>query len=192
MPASASVCPTHCIRKRRCNAQIFIVIRTTILAQMRREWAQDDLFPTRANKRWFLSSARGILCLSPVFPRMYFGIKLLHIFLLIFSVILFEFRFFIKVFRGVRPEGLLKVAPHVIDSLLLLSGVYLLMLGGLSFLEEPWLQVKLVALVLYIGFGLVAMKKTGSTAHIGFILATVTVIYMVMTAITKDPLFFVG
>jgi uncharacterized membrane protein SirB2 len=47
-----------------------------------------------------------------------------------------------------------RVAPHAIDTVLLLSGVYLAALWNWA----TWILIKLVAVVIYIGLGLVALR----------------------------------
>lgn len=49
--------------------------------------------------------------------------------------------------------------PHVIDSGLFLLGLSLLWLGPWSLGNAPWLQLKLVLLLLYIGLGFVALHR---------------------------------
>lgn len=52
-----------------------------------------------------------------------------------------------------------KVLPHVIDSVLLLSGVSLAVLLQQNPLQQQWLQVKLLLLLLYIVLGSIALKR---------------------------------
>ncbi len=55
-----------------------------------------------------------------------------------------------------RP--LLRLLPHVIDTVLLLSGLGMLWIYGLNPITTPWLLAKLLALLGYILFGYVALK----------------------------------
>lgn len=52
-----------------------------------------------------------------------------------------------------------KVLPHVIDSVLLFSGVSLAVLLQQNPLQQQWLQVKLLLLLLYIVLGSIALKR---------------------------------
>ena len=119
---------------------------------------------------------------------MYAGLKHSHMLFIAISIVLFEFRFFMKVFK--KPLGrTLKIIPHINDTLLLVTGISLAYLAGFNPLQEVWLGSKIIALFLYIGFGMMALKANGSKSMIGYILATATFIFMVFTAITKTPLF---
>lgn len=51
-----------------------------------------------------------------------------------------------------------KTAPHIIDTLLLLSAITLAVQWSLSPLQQPWLAAKICALLLYIILGSVALK----------------------------------
>ncbi|MCW8125554.1 SirB2 family protein [Microbulbifer halophilus] len=88
-----------------------------------------------------------------------FWIKHLHIALAVVSVGLFALRFCARQVDATFVHRLrVKVAPHLIDTLLLASGVALAVLYRLSPLETHWLLVKLLLLVGYIGAGMGAMK----------------------------------
>ncbi len=87
-----------------------------------------------------------------------------------------------------------KSLPHVIDSLLLLSAVMLAWWAGLSPAAHPWLGAKIGALVAYILLGSVALKygKTRLTRGAAFVAALACFGYIVTTALTKNPLFFLS
>ncbi len=121
---------------------------------------------------------------------MYIGIKHTHLLLVVLSVVLFEIRFWGFALRQKPKNKFLIIMPHVIDTLLLASGVTLAVMAGFSLTSSPWLLFKLLALVGYIGFGVVAMKVRGGIRWIGFCASTLCLIYMVMVALTKNPTFF--
>ncbi len=85
-----------------------------------------------------------------------------------------------------------KSLPHLIDSLLLLTAVTLAWWAGLSPAAHPWLGAKIGALLAYILLGSVALKygKTGLTRGAAFVGALACFGYIVTTAVTKNPLFF--
>lgn len=85
-----------------------------------------------------------------------------------------------------------KSAPHVIDSLLLASAIGLAFWAGLSPMSSPWLGAKVGALIAYILLGSVALKygKTHGVRMLAFGAALACFGYIVATAITKNPLFF--
>lgn len=86
-------------------------------------------------------------------------IKHLHITLAAISVAFFALRFCARQMDAAFMRRLwVKVAPHLVDTLLLVSGVALAVLYRLSPLEAHWLPVKLLLLLGYIGAGMGAMK----------------------------------
>lgn len=85
-----------------------------------------------------------------------------------------------------------KIAPHIIDTLLLASAISLAVILQLSPLEHPWLLAKIMGLLIYIVLGTVALKR-GKTKPIritAFVLALLTFVYIVNVALTKSPLVF--
>ncbi len=87
---------------------------------------------------------------------------------------------------------LVKIAPHIIDSALLASAVGMLVIWQLSPLEASWLLAKIIALMLYIVFGIVAFRFAQSRAsRLGAsVLALLCAFYIVAVAFTKNPLVF--
>jgi len=89
------------------------------------------------------------------------------------------------------PHGLLMdVAPHVIDTLLLASGITLAVMIGASPTENPWLTVKLGAVVVYIVLGSLAVKRLRSRVARGAALfsALLVIVYIVAVAFSKTPI----
>ncbi|MCY1404241.1 hypothetical protein D3C76_637070 [compost metagenome] len=87
---------------------------------------------------------------------MYLWLKHLHISLAIVSSLLFLWRLGLS-WRGRRTQGWQRWAPHLVDTLLLLSAL------GLVHLAMPWplpiwLQGKIGLLLLYIGFAAMAIR----------------------------------
>jgi uncharacterized membrane protein SirB2 len=85
-----------------------------------------------------------------------------------------------------------RIVPHVNDALLLASGIALAFTLGLSPLEHGWLAAKLVALLVYIGLGTVALKrgKTRSQRIAAWVAALLVFGYMAAVAVAHDPLPF--
>lgn len=85
-----------------------------------------------------------------------------------------------------------RTTPHLVDSLLLASAVGLAWWGGLSPLSSPWLGAKVGALLAYIVLGSIALKygRTRLSRLAAFIAAIGCFAYIVTTAVTKNPLFF--
>lgn len=82
-----------------------------------------------------------------------------------------------------------RILPHVIDTLLLASGVGLIFTLGLSPTRQPWLAAKLSALVIYIVLGSIALKrgKTRTTRLIAFSAAVMAFGYILAVALTHRP-----
>ncbi len=83
-----------------------------------------------------------------------------------------------------------RTLPHVVDTVLLLSALALAWMLRLTPGNAPWLAAKLAGLVLYIGFGMVALRPGRAPAlrRAAFVAALVTVGWMVSVAVTKRPL----
>ncbi|MEA1889894.1 MAG: SirB2 family protein [Pseudomonadota bacterium] len=84
----------------------------------------------------------------------------------------------------------LKISPHVNDTVLIISAIVLVHQSDLIFLTAPWLQAKIVALILYIMLGLIAFRfaKTKTVSLLAWIGAILVFAYIVTVAITKNPL----
>ena len=84
---------------------------------------------------------------------------------------------------------LVRILPHVVDSAFLLSGIGLIAALNIQLLSSPWLLAKLVALVAYILFGTIALKRgrTPLIRHAALVLALLTFAYIVGVAISKSP-----
>jgi uncharacterized membrane protein SirB2 len=87
-----------------------------------------------------------------------------------------------------------RTLPHIIDTILLLSGVTLALQLRLSPTAAPWLAAKLVGLAVYIGLGMVALRRgrTKRQRTVAWIAALVTFGYIVSVALAKDPLGFLA
>ncbi len=83
-----------------------------------------------------------------------------------------------------------KVAPHLVDTLLLASAVWLVILSHQYPLQMPWLSAKVGALLAYIVLGSVALKygRSRSTRTLAFVAALACFGYIVAVAVTKNPL----
>lgn len=86
-------------------------------------------------------------------------LKTLHISLALISGLGFALRGFIRlVLNKPLSNPLVRFGPHLIDTLLLASGVALWMLLGISPLSAGWFGVKLLMIVVYIGLGIAAFR----------------------------------
>lgn len=121
----------------------------------------------------------------------YLPIKFLHITAATLSILFFMLRAWWSVREApVLQARWVKIAPHVIDTLLLTLGMVLMVLLSFWPQQQPWLAAKLVALLAYIGLGTVAIKR-GSTPRVralAALAAVATFAYMLGTAIRQSPL----
>lgn len=88
-----------------------------------------------------------------------------------------------------------RIAPHVIDTLLLIAALILCIMIGQYPFVDGWLTVKFIALFVYIGLGVVALRagKTKSIRATAFIAAILVFAFIVSVAVTRNPLgFFQG
>ena len=80
--------------------------------------------------------------------------------------------------------------PHLIDTLLLVSGIWMAVNLQLHPGNSPWLAAKLIALLLYIGLGFFALRL-GKTRRIrtgAFIAALACFGYIGLVALTRSAL----
>lgn len=85
-----------------------------------------------------------------------------------------------------------RIAPHLVDTVLLGSAITLAIISHQYPFAQPWLGAKVVALVLYIVLGTIALKRgrTLRTRAIAFAAAIATFAYIVMVAVTRQALPF--
>jgi uncharacterized membrane protein SirB2 len=80
----------------------------------------------------------------------------------------------------------IRIAPHVIDTLLLICGVSLAISLSLN-LASGWLVAKLIGLLTYIGFGVMTLRGTGRVKVVGLLGALLAVTYIFLVAHSKSP-----
>jgi uncharacterized membrane protein SirB2 len=81
-----------------------------------------------------------------------------------------------------------RVAPHVVDTVLLASAAWLAWyLGQIPFVHA-WITAKLLALVLYVVLGMFALRRGRTKAQraAAFVAALATAAYIVAVALTRD------
>lgn len=83
----------------------------------------------------------------------------------------------------------LRIVPHVNDTVLLAAAITLSVMSGQYPLAQAWLTAKVMALVVYVAAGSMALRPDLSAARRrnAFALALVTVAYMVGVAWTRSP-----
>jgi len=123
----------------------------------------------------------------------YLMTKNLHITLAALSLALFLIRAILSVRESPWLERRwMQILPHVMDTLLLICGLTLMTLLKAWPHQTPWLAAKLIALLLYIGAGSMAIKRarTPLGRALFTLLALLIFGYMVLVAITKTAVPF--
>lgn len=83
-----------------------------------------------------------------------------------------------------------RVAPHIVDTLLLASAITMAVLAHLVPTQQPWLMTKIIGLVVYIVLGAIALRygRTRGQRTLAFAAALATFAYIVGVALTRSPL----
>lgn len=92
---------------------------------------------------------------------LYSSIKHIHLLAIAFSVLLLTLRYILMMMdSSLLHKKWLKVTPHVVDTLLLASGVALIFITGfIPFTAAgAWLTEKISCVLVYIALGFVALK----------------------------------
>ena len=116
----------------------------------------------------------------------YIALKHLHTTAAALSLLFFIIRAYWSVIESaVLQKKAIRIAPHVIDTILLACGLAMAYTLGFN---QGWIWAKLVALVLYIVVGTVAIKrgKTPVTRGIAALGAVVIFFYIVGVALTRN------
>lgn len=84
---------------------------------------------------------------------------------------------------------LVRVAPHVVDTVLLLSAVWLAAVLGQYPFVHGWITAKVLALLAYIALGTIALRRgrTRAGRAAAFGAALLVAAYIVSVALTRDP-----
>lgn len=118
-------------------------------------------------------------------------IKLFHMIFILLSISSFIGRVYLA---EKRPEMMelkwIKIGPHIINSLLLITGFTLVFQGSWLSGEYGWIVAKLIALVAYVGLGIVAIKSQGELRWKAFAGALACFVYIAIVAVTKQPFIF--
>lgn len=126
----------------------------------------------------------------------YYGdIKLLHMSCAWLSISGFILRGWWR-WRGSprAQQRLSRVLPHCIDTILLASALTLASLSGQWPFQQDWLSAKLLALLGYIGLGMIAFRfgRTQSQRVLAYAGALLLFGYMLSVATWRSPLGWIG
>ncbi len=120
-------------------------------------------------------------------------IKLIHVAAAFISISLFLLRgFWVFKNSAMMEKRWVKILPHVNDTVLLLAATILAITTHQYPFVDNWLTAKMIALIIYIVFGMYALKKAKTTKGktIFFLLSIMIFIYIVMVAITRSAIWF--
>ena len=124
----------------------------------------------------------------------YVWIKNLHLLTITLSIALFVLRFFWKwAGSAIMQKRWVKVVPHIVDTLLLLSGISLIFITHFYPFspQGTWLTEKIFGVIIYIALGFVALSKrplSQKTRWLAVILALACLYLVLKLALTKIPL----
>ncbi|WP_230409756.1 SirB2 family protein [Undibacterium fentianense] len=124
---------------------------------------------------------------------MYSGLKHLHLSCITLSLALFCLRFYWrKQNSSMLQIKWVKILPHGIDTVLLVSAISMAWIASINPFEQHWLAAKILALFAYIVAGTFAIKRarTARGQNFSFILALLCFVYIIAVAISKQVLPF--
>jgi uncharacterized membrane protein SirB2 len=120
----------------------------------------------------------------------YFGIKHLHVLLAVISILGFMLRgVWMMSGSGLLERRLVRVLPHVVDTLLLITALLLAVMIAQYPFVAGWVTAKVLGLVVYIVLGVVALRR-GRTKGIriaAFFGAIVVFAWIMSVAFSKNP-----
>jgi len=118
-------------------------------------------------------------------------LKIIHLTAVVASFMLFFLRgIWLLRASPIMGQRWVKIAPHSVDTVLLLSAIGLAWQLGYSPSNSPWLAAKIVALLIYIVLGMLAFRfaRTHAQRLTAWLSALLVFGYIVAAAITHDPL----
>ncbi|MEL7293780.1 MAG: SirB2 family protein [Pseudomonadota bacterium] len=126
---------------------------------------------------------------------MYEGLKHFHLLTIVISATLLSVRFALMMANSkLLDKKFFKVAPHINDTFLLISGIYLIVVTGfIPFTAAaPWLTEKITCVLTYIALGFFALKlgKNKLLRTFSFFGALGWLAMAGKVAVTKTPMFF--
>jgi uncharacterized membrane protein SirB2 len=125
----------------------------------------------------------------------YAAIKGIHMMSVTLSYALFFVRGIWMINRSpLLQQRWVRITPHVIDTILLASALTLATMIWSALPDHAWLAAKIIGLVVYIGLGVVALKR-GRTPGIriaAWAAAQAVFFYIAGVAVTRSPLLWLG
>lgn len=120
----------------------------------------------------------------------YYTLKNIHVAAVLLSFLGFVLRgWWMLTASPLRQHHLTRILPHLVDTVLLGSAVWMsLMISQYPF-TASWLTAKFVALLVYIGLGMIALRA-GSTVFVrglAWLAALLVYAWIVSVAMSKQP-----
>jgi uncharacterized membrane protein SirB2 len=124
----------------------------------------------------------------------YIALKHLHLTFVVLSLLIFFVRGVLLFINSpLLTKKLIKIAPHIINTIMLVSGVVLAVSLGMKPGEHPWIMAKIIGLIVFVVLGVGAFKvRNRLLQKILWIDALVVFSYIVSVALTKSPMGFLG
>ncbi|MUJ20837.1 SirB2 family protein [Aliivibrio fischeri] len=125
---------------------------------------------------------------------MYTAVKHIHLLLVACSVLFFVVRYCLMMANSdIRNNDFFKRVPHVVDSAMLLSGIWLIFITGfIPFTSSaPWLTEKITCIMVYLALGVVTLNngKNKVFKTFAFLGAMGWLMVAAKIAVTKVPTF---
>ena len=118
-------------------------------------------------------------------------LKLIHLGFILISLGSFIGRVILSEINPVALDHkMIKIAPHIINFILIISGVSLVFQGNWLSMDFGWIIAKLLVLFVYIGLGIMTLRLNGQNKWLAFSGAMLCLAYIGVVAVTKDAFFF--
>ena len=121
---------------------------------------------------------------------MYGLLKSIHVICAAITITGFVLRgFWMLTESPLLTHRLTRIAPHVVDTLFLLSGIFMLVIAAMNPFTQPWLLAKFVALIAYILLGMVAIRRgrTKNIRAVTFVSAIAVFGYVIGVGMARSP-----
>ena len=118
----------------------------------------------------------------------YLIVKYSHQIFVTITILVFNIRFFLLWKNPEKPlASFWKALPHLNDTMLLFTGLWLMKITHFSPLNAPWLGTKILLLLAYIALGMIMMRARPRSAkfYAVYLLAICCVACIVYLAKTK-------
>jgi len=122
---------------------------------------------------------------------MYLILKYVHVITAVATISGFMLRGYWMLTESEKLQHpVVKIAPHIVDTLFLAAAIGMVWLLHLNPLAQPWLLAKFAGLITYILLGTVAIKRgpTKQVRTVAFVGAIAVFAYIAGVALAKSPL----